>query len=245
MRHPEHTAQRVLVIDDDSVMRDILAMVLGAEARELRFARSGEDALALLQSLPSAALPNVVLMDLHMPGLSGSALATGLRDLLPQARLIAMSATAPSPAEPAAFDSFLGKPFTAADFDSAVLRAGDAHSTHLPIETLLDPGIYGKLLQIMPSDQLDLLYTMCLDDIDLRTARMTAAIASGDATCFIDEAHAIKGSCGMLGISHLQSLAARMEAGGLGSTSLLTDLALAMTHLRRMLDERKVTPDFP
>lgn len=90
-------------------------------------------------------------------------------------------------------------------------------------------------MQPLPLHQL---YTMCLDDAVSRLTRMSNAANTGDADTFTREAHAIKGSTGMLGATELHQLASRMEKGALLCTSLLNDFPPAVDRLRRMLDAR-------
>jgi DNA-binding NarL/FixJ family response regulator len=58
---------RVLVVDDHSFYRAGLRSMLADEGLDVMEARSGEAALEIV----AAAAPDVVLMDLHMPGMSG------------------------------------------------------------------------------------------------------------------------------------------------------------------------------
>jgi two-component system, OmpR family, response regulator CpxR len=66
----------VLVVDDDADNRDTLAEVLTDEGHSVRTTSNGADALALIQS---GFHPDVVLLDLVMPGMSGDELITRLR----------------------------------------------------------------------------------------------------------------------------------------------------------------------
>jgi two-component system, NarL family, nitrate/nitrite response regulator NarL len=58
---------RVLLVDDHGFYRAGLRSMLSAEGLEVSEARSGEAAVELV----AATAPDVVLMDLHMPGMSG------------------------------------------------------------------------------------------------------------------------------------------------------------------------------
>src|SRR5438105_3361129 len=54
---------RVLVIEDDAAVGDIVATVLAGEGYEVRTAHSGRVALSLL----SAWVPDLLVLDLYMP----------------------------------------------------------------------------------------------------------------------------------------------------------------------------------
>jgi len=254
-----NSTDTVLVIDDDPVMRELLTLLLGAEGHSVITADSGEDALALLSSLPPTKKPSVLLVDLNMPGLSRAPLAVRLRQACPPpALLFVMSASRPTKAEAAAFDAFLSKPFGVADYEAAVEKArsstvnleaaaepspaSPATETSSPAESsevpALNEAIYSKLSTVMGAAQLPQIYNMFLDDTPSRIDRMSEAADQRDEATFVREAHAIKGGCGMLGATELHALAGRMEAGGLKCSLLLNDLRAAAARLRRILEER-------
>lgn len=66
----------VLVVDDDADNRDTLAEVLTDEGHSVRSTSNGAEALALIQG---GLHPDVVLLDLVMPEMSGDELITRLR----------------------------------------------------------------------------------------------------------------------------------------------------------------------
>ncbi|MGY0195930.1 hybrid sensor histidine kinase/response regulator [Leptothrix sp. BB-4] len=63
--------RRLLVVDNEEADRGLLLSMLAPLGFELRQAASGEEALALLESLPGEGLPEAVFMDLAMPGIDG------------------------------------------------------------------------------------------------------------------------------------------------------------------------------
>lgn len=261
-------AERVMVIDDDALMRELLSVLLGAEGCEVLTADSGDTALAMLEEMQPQQMPEVLLTDLKMPGVSHAALALALRVTCPPpAVLVAMSASEPD-AEVAAYDAFLRKPFDMEEYQQAVERArqavlgkrssprseqpaslpGDSKEERAsaPEETgaaqrVLNEDIYDRMAAVMGAEELPPLYAMFMEDAATRGERMAAAVAVSDEVTFRREAHAIKGGCGMLGATELFSLARRMETGGLSCSPLLEDLRPALERLRRMLEKRTNT----
>ncbi len=83
---------RVLIADDHSIVRDGLSAVIGREAdmTVVAAARSWPEAV----DLACRTLPDVAVLDLHMPGLEASAGIARLREGCPAVRLVVFSAFA-------------------------------------------------------------------------------------------------------------------------------------------------------
>ena len=69
--------QTIAVIDDDQVIGDMLEKVLTQEGYAVLRAYSGTEALLLLEQKK----PNLVLLDLMLPGLSGEELLPKIRSI--------------------------------------------------------------------------------------------------------------------------------------------------------------------
>jgi HPt (histidine-containing phosphotransfer) domain-containing protein len=213
--------------------------------------------------------PDIVLADIQMPGTSGKELARELRTACgPEAMLFAMSATRPSPETSSAYDGFLMKPFNVADVMAAVSTHAKAKSgarsnvvpitqaQPRPLDTsvdrrlrdipILNEKIYSQLSVSLPGAQLLEMYTLCISDTRERISRMRTHAENRDSAQFVREAHAIKGSCGMLGASQLHGMAAELENTGLQSTesssqqnvNSLDELSAACDRLEVMLGSR-------
>jgi CheY-like chemotaxis protein len=79
---------RILVIEDDADAREVLQMGLEAQGHHVTVAADGVEGIALA----TATRPEVVVVDLGLPGLDGLEVAPRLRELLgPGVRLIALT----------------------------------------------------------------------------------------------------------------------------------------------------------
>ena len=78
---------RLLVVDDEPSIRDLLQMSLSKEGYEVRVAKDGFDALAQMRG----ALPELILTDLKMPNMSGFEFLSVVRRRFPQIPTIAIS----------------------------------------------------------------------------------------------------------------------------------------------------------
>jgi CheY-like chemotaxis protein len=110
----------VLVVDDDRAVQDAVREELGHREYEVVIASDGESALRLLDSLG----PDVLVLDLELPQVSGPLVAAKLRMMKNPPRLLICSAIpfAPEIAADVEADGVLLKPFVRADLRSEVER---------------------------------------------------------------------------------------------------------------------------
>jgi DNA-binding NtrC family response regulator len=83
---------RVLVIDDDTDVRDILQVVLESAGYAVAIAADGHEGLQLQRSNPAA----VVVTDLFMPGKEGMETIVELLSEFPQTKIIVVSGVGPA-----------------------------------------------------------------------------------------------------------------------------------------------------
>jgi len=101
---------RLLVIDDDSLNRELLESALSEAGYEVGVAKDGFAALAQMHG----ALPDLIISDLKMPNMSGFEFLSIARRRFPQIPTIAVSGEFHPPIEPLGIlaDGFLSKPFS-------------------------------------------------------------------------------------------------------------------------------------
>ncbi len=139
MSAPERTERRirVLVVDDHEMVRSGLAAFLGV-APDLELvgeAGSGEEALALCERVQ----PDVVLMDMVLPGMDGVSATQAIRDRWPQVRVVALTSFAEEDLVRRALQagalSYLLKTVGATDLVAAIRDAARGRSTLAPEAT--------------------------------------------------------------------------------------------------------------
>jgi NarL family two-component system response regulator LiaR len=85
---------RLLVVDDQTVVREGLAAILATypDIEVIGQAAEGNQALEIIKQ----AKPNVVLLDLQMPGLDGLATLPRIKEIAPSARILVVTSFADS-----------------------------------------------------------------------------------------------------------------------------------------------------
>jgi DNA-binding NarL/FixJ family response regulator len=178
---------RVLIADDQRVVREGLSMLVALidDVEVVGAACDGAEAVRLAE----AHRPDVILMDLRMPGLDGIAATGLLRERLPAARVLVLSTYADEdaivPALRAGARGYLTKDASAEQIEAAI-RAVHAGQTYL------DPAVQERLVAavIRSPDPADLAGTGTgtgtgtgsrppPDGLTTREAEVLALLASG------------------------------------------------------------------
>ncbi|HWF34928.1 MAG TPA: response regulator transcription factor [Solirubrobacteraceae bacterium] len=129
-------AVRVLLADDQRLVRESLSTLLGllGGIELVGSASDGEEAVALALTHE----PDVVLMDLRMPGMGGIAATQALRERVPRARVIALTTFADDESVLGALRAgargYLTKDAGAEDIRTAILTVAAGEAT-------LDPAV--------------------------------------------------------------------------------------------------------
>lgn len=231
-------AVRVLVVDDDEVSREVLALLLHGAGYAVEAVDSGDAALVSLKAVRP--LPEVVLADMQMPGTSGDELARRMRAVCgARTVLLAMSGSELEGDAGKEFDGFLLKPFSMEELAGAIDggTAGAERGVGDVGAAILDEAVYAKLAGSMRRSKLEALYAMCVEDAEGRITKMGRAASDGDAGAYQREAHAIQGGCGMVGARELQRLAVAMEERGLRGDHIASfgEFLMACERLQRIL----------
>jgi DNA-binding response OmpR family regulator len=113
---------RILVIDDEDSIRKLLKTVLTRKRHEVFLAENGQKGIDLFERLH----PLVVILDLHMPDVSGLEVLARLRAIDPHARVIILTGYATDENEIQArtlgVNEFLKKGFSLFELGEALKR---------------------------------------------------------------------------------------------------------------------------
>ncbi len=226
----DHTRPlRVLVAEDHPVNRAYLEAVLERLGHHAVFAADGAGAVRAVEAQPPDADFDVVLMDLHMPGMDGFTATRAIRAMPPprgRVPIVALTADAFQAsrhlAREAGMDGFLIKPAHLPQLREALVRYGgaagstgaatinatatDAAGSLLDLATVADvrealtPGKYGELLASFFAGRARLV-------AELRDATRPALHAE-----LRSRAHALKGAALSLGLRSVGVRAAQLQA---------------------------------
>jgi len=132
------SSERILVIDDELFVRELLLEFLSTEGYEVSLADSGEKAVELMQTQPA----DLMLVDLKMPGIDGIETLKQIKKIAPDTLAIIMTGypTIESSIEAlrqGAYD-YVVKPFKLNDLKSSIEKALREHKLKIQISQLKD-----------------------------------------------------------------------------------------------------------
>jgi len=219
--------KKILVVDDHPINRMLCETMLAETGCKLLFATSGAE--AILQVAQNS--PDIVLMDCHMPGMTGLEATQVIRATGYDAPILAVSADVTSENANAVVASgmqgILGKPFHQADLFSrlASLLAGESiadsptdqnDSDAIPIFSV-DEAI------TLVGDREDMVVRLCevfLEELPASAEQVLTALRTGDTAAQHHNAHGLKGSASVISASRLSALMAELEAAGRAGTAM-------------------------
>ena len=114
---------KLLIVDDEPGIRQLLTLVFKREGHEVRVAENGRKALVLLREEPA----DLIVSDVKMPDMGGIELLSAARELLPDVAVVMMTAFATVDTAREAFklgaDDFIQKPFDVDELKLIVAKA--------------------------------------------------------------------------------------------------------------------------
>lgn len=243
------TAYQVLVVEDNRTNQVVAAGMLTMSGCFCECVASGRDALEAV----SRRRFDLIFMDCNMPEMDGYEATSRLR-LFEAAQgwrtpIIAITANAqPGDVEKcieAGMDDHLAKPITLLELRRKLklwLAPNELPGLTPPFQgplpavakdSPLDPALFEKLREVL-GPALQHAVTPYLEDMPKYLAQMEQAVGQGDLISVQAMAHAIKGSSGNLGATHLAQLARQVE--DLAQAHMIEGLHPLLPRLRSAFD---------
>ena len=246
---PNATAQqrRLLLVEDSETNQIVAATFLRKAGYEVDIVGDG---VAAVKAADARAY-DVILMDVHLPTVNGLDATAWIRAREPEGQhipIIALTANAMQGDRDrclrAGMDDYVSKPFSRAELVGTVEKwlaarpaeCGTRSTTpEPPLEVHTDLHTLDDLAEMIGHDGVMQMIRIFLGELRGRVERIGDALRKTDFAALEQEAHALKGATGNLGLSLLRDRAARLEAAGRSGDSaamqaLARDLAAIANH---------------
>lgn len=238
---------RILVAEDNPANQLVALYLLKSLGYESEVVATGEQAINAL----SGGDYDLVLMDCQMPVMDGFTATRAIREaektLGGRIPIIAMTAYAlkgdREKCIAAGMDDYISKPVTLQVLEDTIdtLLAQDSENASgaadgSPDETgaTIDPGAMKELLDLQEEEASNIveeLISIFLEDAPKRMALLRGAMDSADSSALAHNAHALKGSCTVIGAAKMRDLCHELEK--LGEASRLNGAEAEFRRLER------------
>lgn len=109
-------SKKIFIVDDADFMVDMLSMILkDAGHKIVGSALNGPQAIEEIGRLSAISVPEIITVDFHMPRMDGMEMVRQIRRLVPNVKVVLVSAHATLPivlkAKETGIDAFVAKPF--------------------------------------------------------------------------------------------------------------------------------------
>lgn len=209
--------QRVLVVDDDPVTREVARLMVGKAGHKVQAAASGEAAVKTLRSRSF----DLVLLDMHMSGIDGVETARAIRGLpgIAQPRIVALTADV-SPEtmrrmRAAGLTTILSKPITSAALLQVIGHGGhrgnQSPSVALSGDRPVDAGFFRTQSRLIGEARTRQLVTLFASVSETILTQMRAASQAGDRAELRRLAHQLASSAGAVGLGQVFARASALE----------------------------------
>ena len=209
--------QRVLVVDDDPVTREVARVMVGKAGHKVQAVASGEAALATLRNR----VFDIILLDMHMGGIDGIETALAVRELpnITQPRIVALTADV-SPEtmrrmRAAGLTAILSKPITSAALLKVIGR-GSSRSGQSPVVTLsvdqpVDAAFFQTQSRLIGRERTRQLVSLFATVSEKILKGMRAALRTDDRAELGRLAHQLASSAGAVGLGRVFAQASALE----------------------------------
>jgi signal transduction histidine kinase/CheY-like chemotaxis protein/HPt (histidine-containing phosphotransfer) domain-containing protein len=212
---------RILLAEDHPVNREVALGLLKRHGHAVTVVTDGA------QAVPAARDGgfDVILMDVHMPGMDGIEASRIIRGFPPPAGRVPIVALSASVLKDevnvcfeAGMDEFLAKPIDPGALARALARLGASRAAAAPpvppspaAETLLDGGYLRALVDALGATHVSALASALPEEMAPHLRRLAPVARGTDVTALRAPAHALKGVAANLGLSALAALAGAVE----------------------------------
>jgi signal transduction histidine kinase/DNA-binding NarL/FixJ family response regulator len=211
----------VLVVDDHPVNRTLCKAMLATTGCKLLIASSGAE--AIMQVATSS--PDLILMDCHMPGISGIEATRTIRASGYEKPILAVSADATTENANAVLacgmQGIVGKPFRQSDLFSAISdmlagRGAFAGQDEKSVTEVYPIFSVESALDLVggQSEMVQRLCEVFLEELPQSIHNMTTAMREGDAAAQEESAHSLKGAAGVVCAARLRELVIELDVAG-------------------------------
>ncbi len=159
---------RLIIVDDEELIRDAFSVLVGnfPDMTVVGEGSCGKEALDLVQQL----LPDVVLMDLRMPGMDGVAAAREIKSHRPATRIIAVTGLTDGPLLTAAIEE---------EMDGYILKRATRQELYMAITMAMAGKRYfcPEIMKVMTENHLR--KTTPLNTVSLRESQVMELYSQG------------------------------------------------------------------
>lgn len=209
--------QRVLVVDDDPVTREVARVMVGKAGHKVQAVASGEAALTMLRNR----VFDIILLDMHMSGIDGIETALAVRELpnITQPRIVALTADV-SPEtmrrmRAAGLTAILSKPITSAALLQVIGRGssrnGQGPVVSLSVDQPVDAAFFQTQSRLIGRERTRQLVSLFATVSEKILKGMRAALRTDDRAELGRLAHQLASSAGAVGLGRVFAQASALE----------------------------------
>lgn len=202
----------ILVVEDVALNREVAGGLLLRDGHHVSFA---EDAGQALQACAQRRF-DLILLDVHLPGMSGVELCRQLRATPGpnrHSRVLALTAGVQPGQVPGYLDAgmqgVLAKPLRLDNLRQALAEAAPAEETE--VDAAIDWSLLGTHRSLLGEQKLQGLLKVLRQSLEQHATALAEALPAQDFTEVLHLAHRLAGSCDSLGFSGLAALLRRLE----------------------------------
>ena len=249
---PQAAALKILLVDDFESNRITISKLLQSAGHKVNTASSGEGAISKVIRDKY----DLILMDIHMPGIDGIKASKGITELFLNNKNVPLifaftadySSHAQDAYKAAGMVEVVRKPFDRAEFTNLLLKHFSTHTENMPSgprrglathSNLLDMAVVAEYDALLSKDEFSNLFASYQVNGQETLELMKTAIESKALGDLNECTHRLSGASGIIGFKEMarwcQSLGEKAEQNGL--KGLLLEIAIGQKILDDSLNE--------